>query len=261
MGGLGGDIVMPLAPTTVSFPRCAGVGNMGFQRAQFRVERYFYPHECAQWTVQFGLMDPVVTSYVNFDLAEGLQESNGWPNLEGRVACGLGPRCELPGRPKRTVEVGVSGVIGELRRTALAPPDMEDIWAYGVDGQVMLTEQVGFKGEFFTGKTIGMYNAAILQNFNANREGIRSSGGWGEVYVYWTPSLHSHFGYAIDNPRNSDLTEGRPSRNEVVFGNILCEATQSIEVGFEISHWKTAYMPPLPGNDSMIYHTRVRVKF
>jgi hypothetical protein len=259
--GLDGDIVVPLYPTTVNWSIGNGAGNMGYQRAQFRVERYFCPHANSQWTVQFGLTDPTVTSYANFNLVEGLQESNGWPNVEGRVVWGWGPRYELAGEEKRIVEVGVSGLVGQLRRTGLGPPDVADVWACGIDAQARLTDWLGVKGELFSGQAIGTYNAAIVQNFNADREAIRSSGGWGEIYVYWTPCLHSHFGYSIDNPRNADLTDGLASRNEFVYGNIFWDVTRSIEVGFELSHWRTAYMPPLQGNDTMVYHTRVRIKF
>jgi X-X-X-Leu-X-X-Gly heptad repeat protein len=259
--GLDGDLVVPLYPTTINWSIANGVGNMGYQRAQFRVERYICPYANSQWTLQFALTDPTVTSFANFNLSEGLQESNGWPNLEGRVVWGWGPKCELAGEVKRTVEVGVSGLVGELRRTGLGPPVVEDVWACGLDAQMRLTDWCGVKGELFSGQTIGTYNAAIVQNFNANREGIRSRGGWGEFYVYWTPCLHSHFGYCVDNPRNADLTAGLPSRNELVYGNIFWDLTASIELGFEISRWETSYMAPLVGNDTMVYHTRARIKF
>ena len=259
--GLDGDVVVPLAPTVVNWSIGNGAGNMGYQRAQFRVERYIHPHADSQWTLQFALTDPTVTSYANFDLTEGLQEDNGWPNLEGRVAWGYGPRCQLAGETKRAFEAGLSGVVGQLRRTTLGPPAIADVWAYGLDAQVRLTDSVGLKGEFFDGQTIGSYNAAIVQNFNANLQGIRSTGGWGEIYAYWAPCLHSHFGYSIDNPRDSDLTAALASRNEFVFGNIFWDLTSTIELGFEVSHWRTEYMAPLQDNDSMVYHTRFRMKF
>ena len=167
----------------------------------------------------------------------------------------------MAGEQKRTVEVGLSGVVGQLRRTTLGPPAVADVWAYGLDALVQLTDWCGFKGEFFDGQTIGTYNAAIVQNFNANRQGIRATGGWGEFYVYWNPCLHSHFGYSVDDRQDSDLTAGLPSRNEWVFGNIIWDVTKSIEVGFEVSHWETDYRAPLRDNDTMVFHSRVRIKF
>jgi hypothetical protein len=266
--GLDGDVVVPLAPTTVNWSIGNGGGNMGYQRGQFRVERYIHPYENTQWTLQFGVTDPTVSSYANFSVLNGLQESNGWPNIEGRLVWGCGPRCELAGEYKRTVEVGLSGLIGQLRRTAKldnSRSTVADVWAYGLDAQVKLTDWLGIKGEFFHGQTIGSYNAAIVQNFNANGQGIQSTGGWGEFYVYWTPCHHSHFGYSIDNPRDTDLTAGLASRNEFAFANIFWDVTHSIEVGFEVSHWRTEYIPKSPMvnpiNDAMIYHTRVRIKF
>ena len=173
----------------------------------------------------------------------------------------MGLAASWPAKRSEPLRWVLSGVVGQLRRTTLGPPDVEDVWAYGLDAQVRLTDWVGVKGEFFDGQTIGTYNAAIVQNFNANLQGIRSSGGWGEVYVYWTPCLHSHFGYSIDNPHDSDLTAGLPSRNEFVFGNIFWDVTSSIEVGFEVSHWRDRIHGSPSGNDSMVYHTRVRIKF
>jgi len=260
--GLDGDIVVPLYPTTLNWAIGNGAGNMGYQRAQFRVERYFHPRPEQQWTVQFGLTDPTVTNFADFNLAAGLQEDNGWPNVEGRIAWGWGPLRELAGEKRRTVELGVSGVLGELRRTnPVGPPGIDDVWAYGVDAHVRLTDRIGLKGEYFNGQTIGTYNAAIVQNFNDARDGIRAAGGWGEVYVYWTPRLHSHFGYSVDDPFDTDLTPGLPSRNEFLFANLIWDATKSIEVGFELSRWETDYMAPLRGNDAMVYHSRVRIKF
>jgi hypothetical protein len=258
---LDGDVVVPLYPTTLNWAIGNGAGNMGYQRAQFRVERYLYPQHEMQWTLQFALTDPTVTSFADFNLLEGLQESNGWPNIEGRLEWSWGPVCERAGEVKRTVEIGVSGLVGELRRTELGPPSIADVWAYGLDAEVRLTDCLGVKGEFFSGQTIGTYNAGIVQTFNAAGEGIRSTGGWGEVYFYWTPCLHSHFGYSIDDPRDADLTAGLPSRNEFAYGNLIWDVTSSIEVGFELSRWETSYMAPLVGNDTMVYHTRVQIKF
>ena len=34
---------------------------------------------------------------------------------------------------------------------------------------------------------------------------IRDAGGWFEVWYDWTPRLHSHVGYSVDDPNDHDL--------------------------------------------------------
>lgn len=46
------DVVSPLLPHTVNFSVNWGVGNIGFRRAQFRLERYFHLSDSTTWTVQ-----------------------------------------------------------------------------------------------------------------------------------------------------------------------------------------------------------------
>ena len=56
----------------------------------------------------------------------------------------------------RPLEVAVSGVVGQLRRTA--PPDdpprrvVSDVWGVAVDTQGNFKGRVGFKGETYTGR-------------------------------------------------------------------------------------------------------------
>jgi len=261
--GLDGDVINPLNPEMIDWSPAFGAGNLGFLRAQFRMERYFYPSDESKVTAQFALSNPIPTNYENFSVTEGLTESNGWPNVEGRLALGFGRLVEREGTCVRAHEVGVSGLVGQLRRTGdlLTPNMIADVWAIGADARFAITDRLGVKGEFYHGQTVGTYMGAAIQNFNANREGIRSTGGWAEVYYYWTPSLHSHFGGGVDNPLEADLTAGKIRRNQFCFGNILWDVTKSIDVGFEVSRWETAYMAPLHDNQAMVYDTRVRVKF
>jgi hypothetical protein len=261
--GVDGDVINPLNPEMVDWNPGMGAGNIGFLRAQFRTEHYWRPSDESQVTVQFALSDPIPTNYENFSLQEGLTESNGWPNVEGRLALGFGSLIQRGGVSIRPTEFGVSGLVGQLRRTGdlTTPNSVADVWAVGTDARIAVTEKFGVKGEFYHGQTVGTYLGAIIQNFNANRHGIRSTGGWGELYYYWTPCLHSHFGYGIDQPLENDLTAGEPRRNQFCFGNILWDVTKSVDVGFEVSHWETAYMLPLKDNQAMVYDTRLRIKF
>ena len=53
-----------------------------------------------------------------------------------------------------------------------------------------------------------------------------------------------------------------------MFANVIWDATANLEIGFEVSYWKTSYAPdPALGsfspldNDAMVYQARVRLKF
>jgi len=103
------------------------------------------------------------------------------PNIEARLAYGVGEKQEYMGAPKqRPVEFGVSGVVGQIRITE---PNfarvVDDIWALGCDWQWAITDRLGMKGELFVGQTLGEYNAGVLQNFNSQTFGpIRTRGGF-----------------------------------------------------------------------------------
>ena len=267
--GLDSDVVNPLSPTTLNFVRGSGAGNLGYLRGQFRVERYLHLCNDRQWTAQFALSDPVVTTFSNFDANEGLTEDNGWPNIEARLAFEAGPLMMREGGQQRPFGIGVSGLIGQLRRIGLASNVVSDVWAVGTDIRVPITNWLSVQGELFHGQTIGTYNGAVVQNFTlVTREGIRSTGGWCEASIQWTPYLHSHFGGGVDNPRDQNLSPGQIERNEFCFANIIWEPTELLDIGFEVSYRDTSYVSQtiapsivLSDNNAMIYHGRVRIKF
>jgi hypothetical protein len=170
---------------------------------------------------------------------------------------------ETHGDLRRPVEVGVSGLIGDLRRADRVGPDF-GVWAIGTDLRLALTDAVGIQGELFHGEALGNYLGGITQIVNPiTWQPIRTTGGWGEVYVYWDDDLHSHFGYGVDHPDDDDLSPGLASRNAFLFANLIFDVTKNFEVGFEIGRWDTEYVrnPVFDDNDAMVYRTRVQLKF
>ena len=263
--GLQFDVFAPGLPTVLPFSALAASGNAGNSfRGQLRVERFIIPSENRQWTIQFALSEPVNTS---IDPTFRVSEDNGFPNVEGRLALGLG---ELQGAgplAKRPFEIGVSGVVGQIRTTP-PPPDprvVADVWGVAVDGRMMFSPKCGLTGEFYTGKTLGSYNGGVLQNINlVTLEGIRSSGGWLEGFVFLTPCVHSHFGYAIDDPRDADVSAnpldlGR-LQNSTYFANVLWDVNKTFRIGFEFT-WRETDYAGLPDNEGAGYHTQIQWSF
>ena len=270
--GLQFDIFAPGLPTVLPFSYLGGSGSPGnCIRGQIRIERFVGVGSDSQLTLQGALSQPLNT-YVTPDVI--LDEDNGWPNLEGRIAFGGGTPAPIGIGllTQRPVEVGVSGLVGQLRRTA-APFDpprrvVSDVWGAAVDFRVNLTGRFGFKGEVYSGQALGNYNGAILQSLDAvTWEPIRSTGGFVEGFVYLKPGLHSHTGYGIDDPNNNDMTAipntlfGR-TYNSTLYSNLLWDLNKTFRIAFEATYRETKYKEPtnLP-NYGVGFHTQFQWTF
>jgi hypothetical protein len=259
--GLQFDIFNPLNPNVLPFSYLAGSGNAGAGfPAQFRLERYLHVDDNAQVTLTAGLSDPLPTTVND---AFTISEDNGWPNVECRAALALGPFTGEGLEARRPFEIGVSGVVGQIRTTTpLVTQVVANIWGVGSDIRWAFNDRFGVQGEFFTGETLGMYTAGILQNVNASTfTGVHTTGGWGEVYFYICPeTLHTHVGYGIDDPLNRDLAPGQPIRNDTWFANLMWDVTKHFRLGIEFTYRKTAYTV-VPNNEGLGVQTQVQLKF
>src|SRR5262245_8533949 len=98
--GLQFNVFCPNIPTMLTFSSLIASGNPGNNFVgQFRLERYLYPSDDSQWTIQLALSDPVATEVTSSlpisQLITGapalrISEDNGWPNIEARVAYSVG---------------------------------------------------------------------------------------------------------------------------------------------------------------------------
>lgn len=258
--GLQFDVFSPGAPTVLPFSVLNASGNSGNSfRGQLRLERFVRPSADRQWTFQFALSEPVAST---IDPEFRLSEDNGWPNIEGRLALGCGCLPTNKAATRRPFELGVSGVVGQLRTIVLATNQVVvDVWGLSADLYWSINDRVGVAGEWFTGEGLGTYNAGVLQGINPDTGGaIESSGGWIELFAYWTKCWHSHVGYGVDDPRDDDIAVLGRTKNETYFANLIWDVNSTFRIGGELAWRKTDYLT-LPDNDGISFHTQFQWAF
>jgi hypothetical protein len=277
--GLQLDVVAPGVPTTLPFAvDGAPIGNN--IKGQIRLERFVPVGTDSLLTLQGALSEPLTTAKTP-DIS--LDEDNGKPNLEGRIAFGWGkPEPVGMGLLKqRPLEVGLSGMVGQLRRTSL--PDqtprrvVSDVGLVAVDYQLNLARFFGFKrdfgikGELYTGKGLGNYSGGILQSLDAATwKAIHTKGGWVEGFVYLTPGLHSHTGIFIDDPNDDDITTlsntlfGR-TYNSAIYSTLIWDFDRAFRIAIEATYRKTEYKDPTStgrlANEGFGLHTQFQWAF
>lgn len=250
------DIISPLYPSTLNYSVGWDGGNIGYRRALVRFDRHFYPSSGLKLTGEIGIAADVVT-----DLATtpGVRrEPSDWPVIEGRLAATLGPR----GKGCRNVVIGLSGHVGEqgfdffdsvpaaLNPLGLPPQDDVRIitWSMNMDVLVPITDRLTFKGEYFNGENLGTFLGGIGQGVcPCRRQAIRANGGWAELGYDITSRWHSHVGFGIDDPNvEADALLGR-KYNQFIFTNMTYDLTKKLNVGLEVTFWKTLYYEARPG--------------
>lgn len=273
------DLISPLLPNTVNFSVLWAAGNIGFRRAQFRLERYIPLSGDVTWELQGALAQNVIQDFTSGTSSVGVtRETGDWPMIQARTGLRFGG-----GRPN-PIAIGVSGHIGETgfdfagghpANPGLAAQDDARFrsWSFNVDAKIPLTDRCGVHGEFFTGENLSNELGGILQGVcPCLRVPIRATGGWGEIWFDVTPKVHTHLGYGVDDPNNADSLIGRTS-NSVVYSNVFLDCTKQLTTGLEVSYWRTNYhnrtsepgftpiaSPTLPG-DAVAIDWTVRYKF
>jgi hypothetical protein len=267
--GLNLDVFNPLYPSVIPISILYGSGNTGEYRGQVRLERFFTPADDLAWTIQFAIGEPVGSVVTD---NRTLLEDNGWPNFELRLAVGSGEvKKRAGGRQLRSLELGVSGLIGQLRTTGiiLSPTEPESlarrvvtVQGLGLDAQLAFTDRFGLAGEFYVGDGLGEYGGGILQSFNTiTFDVIPSSGAWGEAYLYFTDRLHVHAGYGLDDPDDQDVALIQIPHNQTAFATLYWELSKILQLGVEVEYRKTDFFQPLLSADGLIFMSQMLWRF
>ncbi len=255
------EIISPLYPGMLNYVPGSAGGNLGYRRSQIRLDRYLACSSCLLWTLQGSLNGHVLQDFATDSTVLG--QPSGWPVVQARAAVTLGRR---KGPGALPVTFGVSGHIGELVYDYF-PPNLDPIddtthrtWSINADLKVPFSERCGVQCEFFSGENLSAFMGGVLQGIDpGTRDTIRSIGGWIDFWYDWTPRLHSHAGFSIDDPIDSDLTTGR-RYNHFFFGNVVYDWSDSLMTGLEVSAWKTLWVDMRPG-DTVRFEVTTKYRF
>lgn len=239
VGGQTNDVISPLDPHVLNYSVARGGGNIGYRRPQLRGE-LFVPlaDDIGQMTLQASISRTVVNDFASDPVTGG--EDAGWPTVMGRAALALG-------EGETAVIAGLSSHIGEEGVDFGTDPIQDDArflsWSLNLDLTLPASKRFGLRGEFFWGDVLGTFQGGIIQEINPiRRTGIRSIGGWGEVWFYPTEKWRTHAGLGIDDPYNSDLSDAMRSQNQFYFANVIYRFTPLFTVGLEVSWWETRFV-------------------
>ncbi len=242
------ELLSPLYPGMLNYVPGSGGGNLGYRRAMFRAERYYDVADDLLVTVEGSADADIVTDFRDDPTIAG--QTTGWPVVEGRVAFTMGER---KGPEALPIIIGASGHVGQQEfdfgSGVAADHVIAETWSINGELRYPITSRFGIAAEVFTGANLGSYMGGVLQGIDrGTHEAIRSRGGWVDVWYDWVPNkLHSHVGYSIDDPVDSDLTAGR-RYNHFIFGNLTYDVTEDLLVGVEASAWKTLWVGLDDGN-------------
>jgi hypothetical protein len=269
-GGVTSALVNPRAPSVLNPASGSDFGNLGFMRPHLRAERFLKVNENLLITPQVALSSPVGTDFFQTPTAgpDGIQlgEENGWPNVESRLAFGVGQKPE--GSRFHPLEFGVSGAVGELRfsRSNFVDPAERFttlVWMYGADFRWQITPKWAFTAEGFYGNALGSYAAGIKQTFNTvTGQGVRACGGFMELEYKITPQWITHAGYMVDDPLDRDVAIDGRTRQQNVYGNVLYVHNRYVQVGFEVARlWAGFKGTSRDDNQAWVLHNKIIFTF
>ena len=106
-----------------------------------------------------------------------------------------------------------------------------------------LTKQLAVQGNLWKGENLDTYFGGVGQGVNMalGRE-IEAQGGWAQLLYDPTDKLSFGLGYAVDDPKDEDVAEGKPSKNEQIFGNVAYKFTAAVTGLAEYAHMTTDYL-------------------
>jgi hypothetical protein len=235
LAGQTSDVISPLVPTTLNYTVMWDAGNIGYRRPQVRATKTMHYDETT--TVKF--QGAIARTIGRTDLTGSESgEDAGFPTLQGRISVAT------PIFGSRTTTIGVSGHWGheEYDLNATGTNKDFDTWSVNLDVTQPVCAGVALKAELFKGENLGTYFGGIGQGVNTTAlKEIGSEGGWVAASLGPWDRWSFNIGAGVDDVDRDDVGNGGRTLNSAIFGNAIYAVNKHVQVGCELSHWKTHY--------------------
>ena len=244
------DIVSPLVPQSLNYVPGSFVGNVGYRRAQIRLERTRKWDRDFSTIWQIALCDNVPADYLtdgNVNVA-----NSGWPQIQGRFATTFGHNPYADCKP---YTVGISGHIGEMTHDyKYTIPNINhrrhETWSANLDVEIPLTTRLQLTSELYTGTNMSPVLAGIGQGVDLYSPGSnvldpRSAGaygGWVNLNFKMTKKFQMNAGYSIERMKDiiaSGFDGTARDKNQMLFLNGIYNWSDNFLTGLEVSQWRT----------------------
>jgi len=251
------DVVSPLVPQSLNYVPGSYTGNVGYRRAQIRLER------TRKWNYDFSTLwqiavcDNVPNDYLT-DTDVNIANS-GLPMLQGRIATTFGHN---PWANCQPYTVGISGHIGEMTHDYISHKidhRRHETWSANLDVEVPVTNRLLFTTEIYTGTNLSPLLAGIGQGVDLfspgsgtfNPRSADAYGGWANLNFKVTKKFQINSGYCIERmtdiigstcigtDQNGNAQYSARDKNQVLYLNGIYNWTDDFLTGLEVSRWRT----------------------
>lgn len=105
-----------------------------------------------------------------------------------------------------------------------------------------LHSSFNLSGAVWTGQNLGKFKGGVGQSLNLTQDTeIATTGGWVQACWFANEDLNINLGYGLDDPDDSDLSNGGRIRNETVFTNLYWSFLPSTTFAIEYQVLNTDY--------------------
>ena len=231
-----------VTPRIVNFAYLSDVGALGLRRPQARATQELKVTDNTKLVLKIA-----AAQTVGEDLDGGTFEDGAdadWPTAQFNVALHQKLWTEKSARIAFSGHYGQE-TVDESVSNAVVAADSQDFDSWSAQGSVFLPicKQLAVQGNLWKGENLDTYFGGIGQGVNMalGRE-IEAQGGWAQLLYDPTDKLAFGFGYAVDDPKDEDIAEGKPSKNQSIFGNVAYKVTAAVTALAEYTHMTTDYL-------------------
>ena len=236
------ETFVEVTPRIVNFAYLADSGALGLRRPQARATQELKVTDTTKLVLKIA-----AAQTVGEDLDGGTFEDGAdadWPTAQWNVALHQKLWTEKSARIAFSGHYGQE-TVDESVSNAVVAADAQDFDSWSAQGSIFLPicKQLAVQGNLWKGENLDTYFGGIGQGVNMalGRE-IEAQGGWAQLLYDPTDKLSFGLGYSVDDPKDEDVAEGKPSKNEQIFGNVAYKFTAAVTALAEYAHMTTDYL-------------------